>query len=97
MEESKSKEKICWRKEVDQNLKRLQSLLFGAELCLEKREFPEAQLLLLRLLGFLVSYSHSEVDRTFTRPIRDDVVSKLDLARRALVQESDRYICVLMN
>ncbi|KAK5802634.1 Fidgetin-like protein 1 [Gossypium arboreum] len=90
MEESKSKEKICWRKEVDQNLKRLQSLLFGAELCLEKREFPEAQLLLLRLLGFLDSVSHSEVDRTFTRPIRDDVVSKLDSARRALVQESDR-------
>ncbi|KAL4354649.1 hypothetical protein GQ457_06G040800 [Hibiscus cannabinus] len=90
MEESKSKEKICWRKEVDQNLKRLQSLLFGAELCLEKREFAPAQLLSLRLLGFLDSHSHSQLDEAFIHPIRSDAVSKLDSARRALVQESDR-------
>ncbi|KAK6267160.1 hypothetical protein QUC31_017997 [Theobroma cacao] len=91
MEESNSKEKkMCWRKEVDQNLKRLHSLLFGAELCLEKRDFAAAQVLSLRLLGFLDSHSHSEVDEAFTRPIRRDTVSKLDSARRALVQESDR-------
>ncbi|XP_022774268.1 ATPase family AAA domain-containing protein FIGL1-like [Durio zibethinus] len=88
MEESK--EKMCWRKEVDQNLKRLQSLLFGAELCLEKQDFAAAQILLLRLLGFLDSRSHSEVDEAFTGPIRNGAVSKLDSARRALVQESDR-------
>ncbi|XP_039011287.1 ATPase family AAA domain-containing protein FIGL1-like [Hibiscus syriacus] len=90
MEESKSKEKICWRKEVDQNLKRLQSLLFGAELCLKKREFAPAQLLSLRLLGFLDSHSHSELDEAFIHPIRSDADSKLVTARRALVQESDR-------
>ncbi|XVF16210.1 hypothetical protein REPUB_Repub10bG0012000 [Reevesia pubescens] len=90
MEELKSKEKMCWRKELDQNLKRLQSLLFGADLCLEKRDFAAAQVLSLRLLGFLDSHSNSEVDEAFTRPIRNDAVSKLDSARRALFQESDR-------
>ncbi|XVE84150.1 hypothetical protein DITRI_Ditri16bG0146800 [Diplodiscus trichospermus] len=90
MEESKSNEKMCWKKEVDQNLKRLHSLLFGAELCLEKQDFAAAQVLSLRLLGFLDSHSHSEVDEVFIRPIRNDASSKLDAARRALVQESDR-------
>ncbi|GLU02256.1 hypothetical protein SLE2022_195110 [Rubroshorea leprosula] len=90
MEESKSKEKLCWRKEVDHNLKRLHSLLFGAELCLEKGDFAAAQLLSLRLLGFLDSHTQSEVDETFIRPIRRDAVSKLHGARRALVEDSDR-------
>ncbi|OMO85351.1 hypothetical protein CCACVL1_10245 [Corchorus capsularis] len=90
MEESKSKEQMCWRKEVDQNLKRLHSLLFGAELCLEKRDYSSAQVLSLQLIGFLDSHSQSEVDEAFTRPIRNDAVSKLNSARRALVEESDR-------
>ena len=95
MEESESKEKMCWRKEMDQNLKRLQSLLFGAELCYEKRDLAAAQVLSLRLLGFLDSHSHSEIDEAFTRPIGNDAVSKLDSARLVLVQESDRYIYIM--
>ncbi|XWS40596.1 hypothetical protein CRYUN_Cryun17cG0009300 [Craigia yunnanensis] len=90
MEESESKEKMCWRKEMDRNLKRLQSLLFGAEICFEKRDFAAAQVLSLQLLGFLDSHSHSEIDEDFTRPIRNGAISKLDSARLSLVQESDR-------
>ncbi|KAL6508188.1 Fidgetin-like protein 1 [Orobanche hederae] len=81
---------LCWRKEVDQNLKRLQSLLFGADAALEKGDFSSAQVLSLGLIGFLDSRSQSSVDEAFIRPIRREAVSKLSLARRALIPESDR-------
>ncbi|KAJ6298775.1 hypothetical protein OIU76_019851 [Salix suchowensis] len=82
--------KICWRKQVDENLKRLHSLQFGADLALEKRDFSAAHLLSLRLLGFLDSHSLSDADEALTRTIRSDAVSKLDSARRSLALESDR-------
>jgi hypothetical protein len=81
---------ICWRKQVDENLKRLHSLQFGADLALEKRDFSAAHLLSLRLLGFLDSHSLSDADEALTRTIRRDAVSKLDSARRSLALESDR-------
>lgn len=80
----------CWRKQVDDNLKRLHSLCFGADHFLQKRDFSSAQLLGLQLLGFLESKSLSEVDELLTRPIRREAVAKLDVARFALVQDSDR-------
>lgn len=81
---------ICWRKQVDENLKRLHSLQFGTDLALEKRDFSAAHLLSLRLLGFLDSHSLSDADEALTRTIRRDAVSKLDSARRSLALESDR-------
>lgn len=83
-------EEVCWRKQVDDDLKRLQSLLFGAELALENRDFSSAQVLGLRLLGFLDSHSHSDLDRAFVRPIRRQAVSVLDASRRSLIPDSDR-------
>lgn len=83
----------CWRKQVDQNLKRLQSLLFGADFALEKGDFSTAQLLGLRLLGFLDSQTHTDVDQTFIQPIRREAVEKIHVARRSLTPESDRYEC----
>ncbi|XP_060667405.1 ATPase family AAA domain-containing protein FIGL1 isoform X3 [Ziziphus jujuba] len=82
-------EEVCWRKQVDDNLKRLQSLLFGAELALENRDFSSAQLLGLRLIGFLDSHSHSDLDHAFIRPIRRQALSMLDSARRSLSPASD--------
>ncbi|KAM7509250.1 hypothetical protein LguiA_019703 [Lonicera macranthoides] len=81
---------ICWRKKVDLNLKRLHSLLFGADLALDNSDFTSAQLLSLRLIGFLDSHSHSDLDDSFIHPIRHEVLSKLDTARRSLIPESDR-------
>ncbi|PQP94508.1 fidgetin-like protein 1 [Prunus yedoensis var. nudiflora] len=83
-------EEVCWRKQVDDNLSRLHSLLFGAELAVERHDFSSAQVLGLRLLGFLDSQSHSQLDHAFVRPIRRETVSKLDAARRALIPHSDR-------
>lgn len=80
----------CWRKEVDENLKRLQSLLFGAEQFLEKSDFSSAQILGLRLLGFLDSRSVTDSDRDFIAPIRREVASKVDSALEGLVSDSDR-------
>ena len=80
----------CWRKEVDENLKRLQSLLFGADQFLEKSDFSSAQILGLRLLGFLDSRSVTEADRAFIGPIRREVASKVDSALEGLVSDSDR-------
>ncbi|XP_019085946.1 PREDICTED: fidgetin-like protein 1 [Camelina sativa] len=83
-------EASCWRKEVDENLKRLQSLLFGADQFLEKSDFSSAQILGLRLLGFLDSRSVTDADRDFIGPIRREVASKVDLALEGLVSDSDR-------
>lgn len=82
---------VCWRKEVDQNLKRLQSLLFGADAAQEKGDFGSAQALSLALIGFLDSHSRCAVDEAFIRPIRREAVSRLGSARRASIPDSDRY------
>ncbi|KFK33635.1 hypothetical protein AALP_AA5G039300 [Arabis alpina] len=81
---------LYWRKEVDENLKRLQSLLFGADQFLEKSDFSSAQILGLRLLGFLDSRSVTDSDRVFIDPIRREVSSKVDSALEGLVSDSDR-------
>ncbi|CAN8266288.1 unnamed protein product [Cochlearia groenlandica] len=83
-------EALGWRKEVDESLKRLQSLLFGADQFLEKSDFSSAQIVGLRLLGFLDSRSVSDEDRAFVAPIRREVASKVDSALEALVSDSDR-------
>lgn len=85
-------ESLCWRKEVDDNLKRLQSLLFGADQFLEKSDFSSAQTLGLRLLGFLDSCSVTDADRVLIDPIRREVASKVDSALEGLVSDSDRYL-----
>ncbi|EOA25231.1 hypothetical protein CARUB_v10018544mg [Capsella rubella] len=91
-EEGETETSSCWRKEVDENLKRLQSLLFGADQFLEKSDFSSAQILGLRLLGFLDSRSVTDTDRDFISPIRREVASKVDLALEGLVSDSDRYL-----
>ncbi|ESQ32767.1 hypothetical protein EUTSA_v10003791mg [Eutrema salsugineum] len=83
-------ETLSWRKEVGENLKRLQSLLFGADQFLEKSDFSSAQILGLRLLGFLDSRSVTDADREFIGPIRREVASKVDSALEALVSDSAR-------
>ncbi|KAL6011062.1 Fidgetin-like protein 1 [Asimina triloba] len=82
----------CWRKEVDEKLKRLHSLLFGADAALERSDFASAQILSLRLLGFLDSFSQKAPshEQAFILPIRNEVLSKIDSARRSLAPESDR-------
>ncbi|OIT05585.1 PREDICTED: fidgetin-like protein 1 [Nicotiana attenuata] len=89
MEDEKSE--VSWRKEIDTNLKRLHSMLFGAEVALEKKDFSSATVLGLGLIGFLDSHSHSDVDDAFIRPIRCEALSKFDSARRSLITESDRH------
>lgn len=83
---------VCWRKQVDQNLKRLHSLLFGSDLALHEGDFSSAQVLGLSLIGFLDSHSHSDVDEAFIRPIRSQVYSKIHQARRSLIPDSDRSV-----
>ncbi|XP_043703380.1 ATPase family AAA domain-containing protein FIGL1 isoform X2 [Telopea speciosissima] len=90
MGKNNSAAELCWREEVDQNLKRLHSLLFGADIALERGDFSSAQILGLRLLGFLDSQTRTDVDEAFIDPIRREVASKIDTARRSLAPESDR-------
>ncbi|KAK4346195.1 hypothetical protein RND71_032534 [Anisodus tanguticus] len=89
MEDEKSE--VSWRKEVDRNLKRLQSMLFGAEVALDRKDFSSATVLGLGLIGFLDSHSLSDVDDAFIGPIRCEALSKFDSARRSLITESDRH------
>ncbi|XP_058093240.1 ATPase family AAA domain-containing protein FIGL1 isoform X2 [Magnolia sinica] len=85
-------EDVCWREEVEEKLKRLHSLLFGADSALERADFTSAQILGLRLLGFLDSVSQNALDHelAFIHPIRTEILSKIDSARRSLAPESDR-------
>ncbi|KAL5985901.1 hypothetical protein ACLOJK_027891 [Asimina triloba] len=82
----------CWRKEVDEKLKRLHSLLFGANAALERSDFASAQILSLRLLGFLHSVSQKAPshEQASIHHICNVVLTKIDAARRSLALESDR-------
>ncbi|KAG9446158.1 hypothetical protein H6P81_012286 [Aristolochia fimbriata] len=79
-----------WKSTVDENLKRLHSLLFGADLALQRGDFASAQILSLRLLGFLDSQTQTPLDEAFILPIRREAMLKLDSARRSLAPESDK-------
>ncbi|KAM0935885.1 putative microtubule-severing ATPase [Dioscorea sansibarensis] len=79
-----------WRGDADERLKRLHSLLFGAELALERGDPATAQILALRLLGFLDSNTHSSVDAVYIAPIRADASAKLVSASRAQASDADR-------
>ncbi|KAI4387700.1 hypothetical protein MLD38_000112 [Melastoma candidum] len=81
-----------WRKGADDNLKRLHSLLFGAEQALDRRDFAAAHVMSLQLIGFLDSETRSEEDASFIQPIRRDALAKLGTARQALVADSDRRV-----
>ncbi|WOL14439.1 fidgetin-like protein 1 isoform X2 [Canna indica] len=81
-----------WRMEIDENLKRLQSLLFGADLALERGDHAAARILALRLIGFLDSRSRNTVDAAFVSHIRAEACSKLAAASRALAVDSDRQV-----
>ncbi|XP_074275295.1 ATPase family AAA domain-containing protein FIGL1 [Silene latifolia] len=89
-EEREPQQHQNWRSEVDSNIKRLQSLLFGAESALDNRDYTSAHLLSLRLVGFLDARSSTDVDEAFVQPIRRDALSKLATARAALAPEFDR-------
>nr|XP_010929777.1 ATPase family AAA domain-containing protein FIGL1 [Elaeis guineensis]XP_029122296.1 ATPase family AAA domain-containing protein FIGL1 [Elaeis guineensis] len=78
-----------WRKEADDNLKRLHSLLFGADLALERGDPAAAHTLALRLLGFLHSRIHTPVDAAFVAPILAQASSMGAAASRALAPDSD--------
>ncbi|CAA6664061.1 unnamed protein product [Spirodela intermedia] len=52
------------------------------------RRLRERQTLGLRLLGFLDSRTETALDAAFIAPIRADVCSKIDAARRSLAPES---------
>lgn len=86
MEESKK----CWRKEVDENLKRLHSLLFGAERAIENHDFSSAYILSLRLIGFLDSHSQTETDQAFIQHIRRQALTYLHTARKSLTPVINR-------
>lgn len=90
MEKTDEREETYWRKELDANLKRLHSLLFGAEAAAERGDYATAQVLGLGLLGFLESRNRTDIDEAFIRPIRREALSNLDAARHNLAAESDR-------
>ncbi|CAM0950037.1 unnamed protein product [Alopecurus aequalis] len=84
-----------WRKEVGERLRRLHSLLFGADAALERGDYAAAQALALRLLGFLDSQTLSTdagPEAAFVAPIRAAASSRLAAASRARAPESDRAV-----
>ncbi|KAK1369803.1 Fidgetin-like protein 1 [Heracleum sosnowskyi] len=82
-------EESSWRKQVDSNLKRLHSLVFASDFALQNRDFTSAQILSLRLIGFLDSRVQNDVDDSFILPIRRQAFSNLLAARTELLPNSD--------
>jgi hypothetical protein len=84
-----------WRREADERLRRLHSLLFGADAALEHGDATVAQALALRLLGFLDSQALAAgagpEDAAFVAPIRTAASARLAAASRARASDSDRY------
>ncbi|KAK1305882.1 Katanin p60 ATPase-containing subunit A1 [Acorus calamus] len=80
----------CWRRDVDENLRRLHSLKFGADRALEAGDHASASILGLRLLGFLDSHDSDGGDRASVDRIRLDVAAGVSSARRLLAPDSDR-------
>uniref|UniRef100_A0A8I7BE04 AAA+ ATPase domain-containing protein n=1 Tax=Hordeum vulgare subsp. vulgare TaxID=112509 RepID=A0A8I7BE04_HORVV len=82
-----------WRKEVEGRLRRSHSLLFGADAALERGDAAAAQVLVLRLLGFLDSqtlYADTGPEAAFVAPIRAAASSRLAAASRARASDTDR-------
>ncbi|XP_066355697.1 ATPase family AAA domain-containing protein FIGL1 isoform X2 [Miscanthus floridulus] len=83
-----------WRNETNERLRRLHSLLFGADAALEHGDAMVAQALALRLLGFLDSQALAAgagpEDAAFVAPIRAAASARLAAASRARVSDSDR-------
>ncbi|RLM98967.1 fidgetin-like protein 1 [Panicum miliaceum] len=83
-----------WRKEAGERLRRLHSLLFGADAALERGDPAAAQALTLRLLGFLDSEALAAgagpEDAAFVAPIRAAASARLAAASRARAPDSDR-------
>ncbi|PWZ32491.1 Fidgetin-like protein 1 [Zea mays] len=83
-----------WRREADERLRRLHSLLFGADAALEHGDATVAQALALRLLGFLDSQALAAgagpEDAAFVAPIRTAASARLAAASRARASDSDR-------
>ncbi|CAM8992285.1 unnamed protein product [Rhodiola kirilowii] len=82
----------CWRKQVDRKLKRFQSLVFGAEHAIEKKEYATAEILGLSSIGFLDSQTQSDVDEAYILPLRREACEKVEVARKALIPESDSFV-----
>ena len=84
-----------WRKETGERLRRLHSLLFGADAALERGDAAAAQALALRLLGFLDSQAPAagaaSEEAAFVAPIRAAASARLAAASRARAPDSDRY------
>jgi hypothetical protein len=84
-----------WRKEAEERLRRLHSLLFGADAALERGDAAAAQALALRLLGFLDSQALAggggPDNAVFVAPIRAAASARLAAASRARDPDSDRY------
>lgn len=79
-----------WRQVVDRKLKRLHSLIFGAEVCLENGDAQTALCLGLRLSGFLESECRDTTDNLYITPIQRDLHSKMHVARQMLAADGDR-------
>ncbi|KAF0887988.1 hypothetical protein E2562_006909 [Oryza meyeriana var. granulata] len=90
-----------WRKEADERLRRLHSLQFGADVALEKKDPAGAQVLALRLLGFLDSQALSGGDAgheaCFVAPIRAAASSSVAAAIRARAEKSDSAVFKLAD
>uniref|UniRef100_A0A0D9XZ03 AAA+ ATPase domain-containing protein n=1 Tax=Leersia perrieri TaxID=77586 RepID=A0A0D9XZ03_9ORYZ len=95
-----SGEATNWRKEAEERLRRLHSLQFGADVALAEgkgRDPSAAQVLALRLLGFLDSQSQALCvprggtghEASFVAPIRAAASSTLAAAIRARADKSD--------
>ncbi|CAM8984694.1 unnamed protein product [Rhodiola kirilowii] len=82
----------CWRKQVDRKLKKIPIACVRSGARDREERVRHCEILGLSSIGFLDSQTQSDVDEAYILPLRREACEKVEVARKALIPESDSFV-----